>query len=59
MNHTEPKCAEIIYLIFVAHNNKIGRIGICTEALNQKHDTVGKFIQICYNEDKLEKAENC
>ena len=33
MNHTEPKCAEIIYLIFVADNNKIGRIGICTEAL--------------------------
>ena len=33
MNHTEPKCVEIIYLIFLADTNKIRRIGICTEAL--------------------------
>ena len=30
MNHTEPKCAEIIYLLFLADTNKIRRIGICT-----------------------------
>ena len=51
MNHTEPKCAEIIYLIFPADTNKMRRIGICTEALN-----LGKLIyatKLNYIEKKI------
>ena len=32
MNHTEAKCAEIIYLIFVADNNEIGSLPMKIEA---------------------------
>ena len=33
MNHTEPMCAEIIYLIFVADINKMRRMGIFRKIL--------------------------